>query len=428
MTSAFRQLKNVVLVDGCRLPFQPSGTTYNKLIAYDLARLALTGIMTKTGVSPKGIDYVLMGTVIQETKNQNIARDAGLAAGIPREVPSHTVTQACISSNQAICSGINLIQTGQADVVVAGGVETMSDVPIKFSKPIRERMLASRKIKSTSKMLGLLKGLKLKDLAPEAPSIKNFITGEVMGSSADRLAETFGVSRREQDEFALRSHHLAAKAHADGIYDDEVISYEGSREELGCRGDSTIEKLSSLKPAFIKPNGTVTAANASYLTDGASAALIMSEEKALALGYKPKAYLREWTFVSCDPFDEMLLGPAYATSKVLDAAGLQLKDFGVVEFHEAFAGQVLANVNALNSQKFFDEKLGGKTKVGEVPMEKFNIHGGSLSIGHPFGATGARLVTTVANRLIREDQQYGITAACADGGIGHAAIIERYPQ
>jgi len=428
MTSAFRQLKNVVLVDGCRLPFQPSGTTYNKLIAYDLARLALTGIMTKTGVSPKGIDYVLMGTVIQETKNQNIARDAGLAAGIPREVPSHTVTQACISSNQAICSGINLIQTGQADVVVAGGVETMSDVPIKFSKPIRERMLASRKIKSTSKMLGLLKGLKLKDLAPEAPSIKNFITGEVMGSSADRLAETFGVSRREQDEFALRSHHLAAKAHADGIYDDEVISYEGSRAELGCRGDSTIEKLSSLKPAFIKPNGTVTAANASFLTDGASAALIMSEEKALALGYKPKAYLREWTFVSCDPFDEMLLGPAYATSKVLDTAGLQLKDMGVVEFHEAFAGQVLANVNALNSQKFFDEKLGGKTKVGEVPMEKFNIHGGSLSIGHPFGATGARLVTTVANRLIREDQQYGITAACADGGIGHAAIIERYPQ
>jgi len=428
MTSAFRQLKNVVLVDGCRLPFQPSGTTYNKLIAYDLARLALTGIMTKTGVSPKGIDYVLMGTVIQETKNQNIARDAGLAAGIPMEVPSHTVTQACISSNQAICSGINLIQTGQADVVVAGGVETMSDVPIKFSKPIRERMLASRKIKSTSKMLGLLKGLKLKDLAPEAPSIKNFITGEVMGSSADRLAETFGVSRREQDEFALRSHHLAAKAHADGIYDDEVISYEGSRAELGCRGDSTIEKLSSLKPAFIKPNGTVTAANASFLTDGASAALIMSEEKALALGYKPKAYLREWTFVSCDPFDEMLLGPAYATSKVLDAAGLQLKDIGVVEFHEAFAGQVLANVNALNSQKFFDEKLGGKTKVGEVPMEKFNIHGGSLSIGHPFGATGARLVTTVANRLIREDQQYGITAACADGGIGHAAIIERYPQ
>ena len=174
---AFRNLKNVVLIDGCRLPFQPSGTKYNKLVAYDLARLALTGILTKTGISPKAIEYTLMGTVIQEAKNQNIARDAGLAAGIPKEVPSHTVTQACISSNQAICSGINLIQTGQADVVVAGGVETMSDVPIKFSKPIRERMLASRKAKGLAKQLGLLKGLKLKDLAPEAPSISNFLTG-----------------------------------------------------------------------------------------------------------------------------------------------------------------------------------------------------------------------------------------------------------
>ena len=427
-TSTFRSLKNVVLVDGCRLPFHPSGTKYNKLVAYDLARLALTGILNKTGVAPTAVEYCLMGTVIQEAKNQNIARDAGLAAGIPKNVPSHTVTQACISSNQAICTGINLIQTGQADVVVAGGVETMSDVPIKFSKPIRERMLAMRKTKGLSKQLGLLKGLKLKDLAPEAPSISNFITGEVMGHSSDRLADHFGVSRQDSDEFAVRSHVNAAKAHADGLYDDEVIEYNGSRDESGIRGESTVEKLSTLKPAFVKPFGNVTAANASYLTDGASATLIMSEEKALALGFKPKAYLREWTFVSCDPFDQMLLGPAFATHKVLNMAGMSLSDFGVIEFHEAFAGQVLSNVTALNSQKFFDDNLGGAPKVGAIPMEKFNTLGGSLSIGHPFGATGARLVTTVANRLLREDQQFGITAACADGGIGHASIIERYPQ
>merc|ERR1719197_1838823 len=225
-------LRNVVLVDGARLPFQPSSTVYNKLVAYDLARLALTGILTKTGVAPNAVDYVLMGTVIQEAKNQNIARDAGLAAGIPKTVPSHTVTQACISSNQAICTGINLIQTGQADVIIAGGVETMSDVPIKFSKPLRERMLALNKMKKapTSAKLGLLKGLKMKDLAPEAPSISNFITGEVMGHSSDRLADAFGVTRRESDEFALRSHHNAAKAHADGLYDDEVLEYNGSRQ------------------------------------------------------------------------------------------------------------------------------------------------------------------------------------------------------
>ena len=203
----------------------------------------MTGILTKTGVKPTAVDYVLMGTVIQEVKNQNIARDAGLAAGIPHGVPSHTVTQACISSNQAICSGINLIQTGQADVVVAGGVETMSDVPIKFSKPLRERMLASRKVKGMAGMGKLLKGLKLKDLAPETPSIANFTTGEVMGHSCDRLADHFGVSRADSDAFALRSHVNAAKAHADGLYDDEVLAYEGSTAEGGVRGDSTIEKV-----------------------------------------------------------------------------------------------------------------------------------------------------------------------------------------
>ena len=288
-------------------------------------------------------------------------------------------------------------------------------------------MLASRKAKGLSKKLGLLKGIKLKDLAPEAPSIANFITGEVMGHSSDRLADAFGVSRRESDEFALRSHHNAAKAHADGLYDEEVLEYNGSRMETGVRGEATMEKLSSLKAAFVKPHGTVTAANASYLTDGAAATLIMSEDKAKQLGFQPKAYLREWTFVSCDPFDQMLLGPAYATNKVLGMAGMALKDFDVIEFHEAFAGQVLSNVNALNSQKFFDEFVGGAPKVGEIDFAKFNTLGGSLSIGHPFGATGARLVTTVANRLIREDKQFGITAACADGGIGHASIIERYP-
>jgi acetyl-CoA acyltransferase len=428
MMSSASGLKNVVLVDGCRLPFQPSSTVYEKLVAYDLARLALTGLLTKTGVAPKAVDYVVMGTVIQEAKNQNIARDAGLAAGIPKNVPSHTVTQACISSNQAICSGINLVQTGQADVVIAGGVETASDMPIKFSKPIRERMLNMRKAKGMSKQLGLLKGLKLKDLAPETPSISNFITGEVMGHSADRLADHFGVTRRESDEFALRSHHNAAKAHADGLYEDEVLSYNGSKAENGVRGESTLEKMSSLKPAFVKPHGSVTAANASYLTDGASATLLMSEDKALELGFKPKAYLRDWTFVSCDPFDEMLLGPAYATEKVLGMSGLKLSDFDVIEFHEAFAGQVLANLKALDSQKFYDEQLGGKQKAGAIDFAKFNTLGGSLSIGHPFGATGARLVTTVANRLIREGGKYGITAACADGGIGHACIVEAYPQ
>jgi acetyl-CoA acyltransferase len=397
------------------------------LLSYDLARLALQGLLTKTGVSPKTVDYVLMGQVIQEAKVPNIAKDAAMGAGFPVSTTAHTVSQACISANQAICTGISQIQTGVSDVVVAGGVETFSDVPIRFSRNVRSRMLAMNKAKGMSKKLGLLRGLKLADAAPEVPAIANFTTGEVMGHSSDRLADMFGVSRQDQDEFSLRSHQLGAKAHADGIYADELIPYKGETMETGIRGEATKEKLASLKPAFVKPYGTVTAANASYLTDGASAVLMMSEDKAKELGFQPKAYLRDWTFVSCDPFDQLLLGPTYATTKVLRQAGISLKEIDVIEFHEAFAAQILSNLTALNSDKFYEKNLPGIDKVGAVPMEKFNTHGGSLSIGHPFGATGARLVTTVANRLEREDGRFGLIAACADGGIGHACLIERYP-
>jgi acetyl-CoA acyltransferase len=418
----------VVLVDGCRTPFQPACTAYNDLMAYDLARLALRGLMTKTGVSPDSVDYVFMGTVLQEVRTSNIARDAALGAGLPKSIPAHTVTQACISANQAICAGIQHIQTGQSDVVIAGGVETFSDVPIRFSRALRKRFLAMNKAKGTQKKLGILfGGLKMGDIAPEAPAIANFSTGEVMGHNTDRLCDRFGVSRQAQDEFAARSHQNGAKAHADGIYDDEIFAYNGSTAEEGIRGDSTPESMAKLKPAFVKPHGTVTAANASFLTDGAAATLLMSEEKALELGFKPKAYLRDWTFVSCDPFEDLLLGPTYATARVLQKAGLSLKDLDVIEFHEAFAGQILSNLTALDSDKFFADNL-SQPKVGAVPMEKFNIHGGSLSIGHPFGATGARLITTTANRLQREGGQFGLVAACADGGLGHACIVEAYPQ
>ena len=423
-------LKNVVLVDGARIPFQPYGhKDYVDLMAYDLSRLAVTGLLTKTGVAPANVDYVTWGTVSQEIRTSNIARDVALGAGLPKNVTGHTVTQACISANQAICQGVQQIQTGRADVVIAGGVETFSDAAIRFSRPLRKKLIMSQKIKTPmGKVKSILKGLKLKDLAPETPAIANMLTGEVMGHSADRLADRFGVSRADQDEFAARSHVNAAKAHEDGIYADEIIPVNGKTLEEGIRGDSTLEKMAKLKPAFVKPYGTVTAASASFFTDGAAATLIMSEEKAKELGLQPKAYLREYAFPSCDPFEELLLGPAYATTAVLKASGLALKDMDVIEFHEAFAGQVLANLVALDSDKFYADSFSdGTKKVGAVPMEKFNVHGGSLSIGHPFGATGARLVTTVANRLIREDGKYGLIAACADGGIGHGCIIERYP-
>ena len=241
-----------------------------------------------------------------------------------------------------------------------------------------------------------------------------------MGHSSDRLAAAFKVSRREQDEYALRSHNLADQAFKNGKLTDIEPIFVPKKgmvtRDNGVR-PSTIEKVSTLKPAFIKPYGTVTAANSSYLTDGASACLITTEEKANELGLKPKAYLRQHLFVSQDPKDQLLLGPAYVTARLLDRAGLRLSDIDVFEFHEAFAGQILANLKALDSDFFAKNYIGIPSKIGAPDLDKFNTWGGSLSIGHPFGATGVRLVTTAANRLARENGRVALVAACAAGGI-----------
>lgn len=424
---------NIVLVDGVRTPFLPSFSAFKELQGYELARSALLGLVKKTNIQLDQVDYLVMGTVIQEVKTANIAREASLAAGFTDRIPAHTVTQACISANQAITNGIGQITSGQSEVVIAGGVETMSDVPIRYNRNVRKLLLSLNKAKTTPDRLALaMKIISANPFSPELPAVAEFSTNETMGHSGDRLAASFNVSRREQDEFAMRSHRLADEATKAGNLSDIIPVHVANKSEpvtrdLGIRV-STIEQMSKLRPAFIKEHGTVTAANASYLTDGASACLIMTEEKAKQLGLKPKAYLRNFVYVAQDPKDQLLLGPAYGTPKVLAKAGLSLKDIDVFEFHEAFAGQILANLKALNSDWFAKTYMGLEGKVGEIPMEKFNNWGGSLSIGHPFGATGVRLVTTAANRLHKENGQFALIAACAAGGHGHAMIIERYPQ
>jgi len=289
------------------------------------------------------------------------------------------------------------------------------------------------KAKSAQARLGLVgKMLSPKVWTPELPAVAEFSTSETMGHSADRLCAAFGITRKEQDDFASRSHTLAKKASDEGLLSD-ILSYKVPGQltildrDNGIR-PSTPEAMARLKPAFIKPHGTITAANASYLTDGASACLIMSEEKALELGYKPKAYLRDFLYVSQDPKDQLLLGPAYATPRILEKNGLSLSDIDVFEYHEAFAGQILANLKALDSDSFAKSYMKRGAKLGAPPMDKFNLWGGSLSIGHPFGATGVRLVTTAANRLAKEDGQLALVAACAAGGQGHACLVERYPN
>ncbi|GKZ01138.1 hypothetical protein MPSEU_001065300 [Mayamaea pseudoterrestris] len=419
----------VVIVSGVRLPFAQVSTIYEKELAVDLQRLAITGLLTQTALDPKEIDYVVCGNVIQEVRTSNLAREASLNAGLPLTIGAHTVAQACISANAAIATGAEKILSGRASVVICGGAETFSDVPIRLKRPIRQKLITMNKAMKKGGTLGairhLMKGLKIKDIGIETPAIANYTTGEVMGVSSDRLSAKFGVSRKDQDEFTVRSHNLAAKAHADGFYENEVIPYNGTTKENGIKGDSTYESVAKLKPAFVKPHGTHTAANSSFLTDGAAATLIMSESKAKELGYQPLAYLRDWSFKACDPFEELLLGPTYCSQEILTRNNLQMTDVGVFEIHEAFAGQILSNLVAMNSQEFADKTFGGK-KVGAVDMDKMNTKGGSLSIGHPFGATGSRLVTTASRRLQQEQERFALLAACADGGMGTAMLLERY--
>ncbi|XP_072045934.1 trifunctional enzyme subunit beta, mitochondrial-like [Amphiura filiformis] len=432
-TLAKQGVKNIVLVEGVRTPFLQSGTDYADLMPHDLQRGAFQGLLAKTNLPKDAVDAIIVGTVIMEVKTSNVAREAALGAGLSNKIPCHTVTMACISSNVAITSAIGMIASGNADAVIAGGVETMSDVPIRFSRQMRKFMIRQQKAKSIGAKLGLAgKYLSLGALAPELPAVSEFSTNEVMGHSADRLCAAFGVTRREQDEFALRSHTLAEKATKEGLLTDRIDYHVPNTTTVVQRDNGirvgSMEKLSSLKPAFIKPHGTITAANASFLTDGASACLIMTEEKALAMGFKPKAYLRDFTYVAQDPKDQLLLGPAYGTPEILAKAGLTLNDIDVFEYHEAFAGQILANMKALDSDYFAKTYMGLKAKPGAPPMEKINLWGGSVSLGHPFGATGVRLVTTAANRLQKEGGQYALIAACAAGGHGHASIVEAYPN
>ncbi|XP_071117489.1 trifunctional enzyme subunit beta, mitochondrial-like [Haliotis cracherodii] len=426
-------IRNIVLVEGVRTPFLMSGTSYKNLMPHDLARTALQGLLRKTGISNDMVDYIVYGTVIQEVKTSNIAREAALGAGFSNRIPSHTVTQACISSNQAITTGIGMIASGGCDSVVAGGVEFMSDVPIRHSRKMRKLMLSMNKAKTLPARLQLVSQmLSASALTPELPAVAEFSTGETMGHSADRLCAAFGITRQEQDEFAVRSHTLAKTATDKGLLTDK-LAYKVPGvaapvdKDNGIR-PSSMQAMGKLRAAFVKPHGTITAANASFLTDGASACLIMSEEKALELGLKPKAYLRDYLYVAQDPKDQLLLGPAYATPRIVEKAGLTMSDISVFEYHEAFAGQIMANLKALDSDFFCKSYMNRSAKYGAPPMEKLNLWGGSLSLGHPFGATGVRLVTTAANRLEAEDGQYAVVAACAAGGLGHAMVVERYPS
>lgn len=430
--------KNVVLVDGARTPFCRSNQEFDGVWCYDLQREAISGLLKRNPkVNPADIGKVVCGTVIMDVSTSNIAREAALAAGIPESVPCNTVTLACISSNVSITDITHAIKAGEIDIGIAGGVECMSDVPIRWPRKTREWLIKhGAKVKGLTGKKGLTtalgkwKGNPLGMLGVETPAVAEFSTGESMGHSADRLAAGFGITREEQDQFAYRSHCAAQKASEEGKLKDVLKVFVPGKDEPVTRDMGVmpaLAKAQSLKAAFIKPHGTITAANASYLTDGASACLIMSEEKALELGCQPMAYLRDHVYVARDPVDQLLLGPAFSIKAVLEKTKLKMKDIDVWEIHEAFAGQVLANKKALGNDHFCKTHMGSEAAIGDIPEDKLNNWGGSLSIGHPFGATGVRLITQAAHRLKEENGKFAMISACAAGGHAFGGVIERYP-
>src|SRR3990170_2003418 len=384
--------RRVAIVYGVRTPFIKSGTLFKNLSAQELGRIATVELINRIEIDPKEIDEVIFGTVIPSPKAPNLAREISLGAGIPSSVPAYTVSRACASANQAITNAAESIMSGNADVVVAGGAESLSDMPVLFSKRFRAFLYDSYKGKNLIQKIKPFLNLHLRDLAPDIPALAEPSTGLTMGESAEKMARENHISREDQDAFAYRSHMLANKATADGVLKKEIIHTlippdfsMVANFDNGIRGDTSIEALSKLRPVFDRKYGTVTAANSSPLTDGASSLILMAVER----------------------------------------AGLTLRRIDLVEMHEAFAAQALSNIRAFASKKFAQEKLGRNEPIGEIDMDRFNVYGGSIAIGHPFGATGGRLTITILNELRRRGGNFGLITVCAAGALGMAMVVER---
>ncbi len=422
----------VAIVDACRTPFCKVGTDYNAMDVVDLAGVAASELVTRSGIDGSEVDLSVFGCVMPSLAAPNLGREVVFRASLPGDIPGYSVNLACASSNRAITSVAEAILVGQAEVGLAGGAESLSNVPIRYSQNAAHRLMELSKAKSTAQKLGVIAKVRPKDLVPIPPAIAEYTTGQTMGQSAEKMAKENDISRFSQDEIALMSHERAAAAIREGRFAEQVVPVfappKHDRVTLvdnGVRSDSTMEALAKLKPVFDKRYGTLSAGNSSPLTDGASALLLMSEKKAKALGYEPLGYIRSWAYASLDPATQLLQGPAYAAPQALARAGVQLGDLDLIEMHEAFAAQIVSNLKAFASPKFAREELGRSKPLGVVDLDKFNVNGGSISIGHPFGATGGRVTMQLLYELRRRGQELGLMTVCAAGGVGFAMVVER---
>lgn len=421
----------VAVLAGCRTPFTRAGSDLAPLSAIGLGQHAVRELLARADVPPEEVDHLVFGTVVHDPRAPNMAREVGLAT-LPASVPSVTVSRACASSNQAVADAVNLIETGRAEVVVAGGAESLSKIPILVSDRLSGALVKASRARSLGARLRAFRRVRPRDLAPVPPAIAEPSTGETMGEAAERMAKENGISREDQDRWALESHQKAHAGTEDGRLTAEIAPvYVPPRYDTtvtrdnGVRPDTSPEALAGLRPVFDRKFGSVTAGNSSPLTDGASAVLLASEARARALGLEPLGFVRSFAFAALDPGKQLLQGPAYAAPVALDRAGIVMADVDLLEMHEAFSAQVLSNLRAWDSDDFCRNELGLSGRLGHPDPEKINVMGGSIAIGHPFGATGGRLTVTLLNEMRRRDSQFGLITVCAAGGLGFAMVLER---
>jgi acetyl-CoA acyltransferase len=423
--------RRAAIVSGLRTPFAKTQTEFRNLSALDLAKLVCAELLERVDLDPREVGQVVYGQVIPSFRAPNIAREIVLGIGLPREIPAYTVSMACITSFQTTVEMIRAIETGEIDCGISGGAESASDVPIALPEALQDALNRAREADTITDRVTAFKDVRPANLIPQAPRLEEPFTGETMGEAAERMAKENGITRTAQDEFAHRSHLLAAKAWEEGRFAEDVMPVHippDYRETLErdnlVRPDSDLAKYAELPPVFDPNHGTITAGNSSPLTDGASALLIMLEEKAKALGLPILGHVRSHAFSAVDPADQLLIGPVFATPVALDRAGVTLDDLDLIDMHQAFSAEVLSVIQKLESAAFAQERLGRDRPIGKVDWDKLDVNGGSIALGHPFAATGARQIMQTLRELKRRGGKLALCTACAAGGMGAAMVLE----
>lgn len=423
----------VVIAGGVRTPYIKAGTLFKDLTAVDLGRLVVSELIARTGIDPGTVDSVIMGNVAQPPEAVNIGRVIGLYAGIPESVPGYTVHRNCASGIQSVVSAAQAIQTGEAEVVVAGGIESMSNIPFFLLKETSEILTRYQRAKTLKEKLAVLSTVRLRHLTPRIGLMLGLTDPTCrlnMGETAEVLARELGITREAQDQLALLSHQRATAAHENGVFAEEIMPVyvppgfeEAVTFDNGIRKQQTMEQLAKLKPVFERRHGSVTAGNSSQITDGGAAVLVTTEKKAEKLGLQPLGYIEEHTFAGLAP-KRMGLGPSYSTSLLLEKTGVGMADIGLIEMNEAFAAQIIANEMVFADDGLSEHFLGRKA-IGVIDRNIMNVNGGAISMGHPVGSSGTRLILTLLLEMQRRSVDQGLATLCVGGGQGAAVLLRR---